>query len=589
MLASDKELCFTALGPSGAGKTTLLACMQKNFEELLPGYFYPADPKTFSTLNTAYKKLEAEANSQSIEFAVGVEGTSDLRQYAFTIKGKNANLPVRFFDFPGGWMNPHDESQAENYEQVINIVQRSMVILVAINTPYIMEYDGRYKDYAGVDEIQYVIKTSLINSDSNKLIIFVPIKCERYTSTSADSKQMRDKIKEVFDETLKLSTNPVYKDRLAVALLPVHTVGNARFSRFSIRNGEITQEVYLKNRSIKFSPKDADQPLRFAMSFLLNEFAKGQKNSLLKSLFSSNADLLEMGNFIRSEMKVDYEDFEILCGKEMITEAVKNTTSSNESSYSFKRQDLQHNSEYVNPNSKNDTARDSSYSFSKQDLQHNSEYVNPNSKNDTARDSSYSFSKQDLQHNSEYVNPASKNNTARDSSYSFSKQNLQHNTDIIKSPPKATGEGVTPKSSSRRYNLRKEEIIRITKKYGFKEIKPKYGLPDLEYEEGGEMKRAKWYTGSDFSFWGNWQASATFFTLGIKKTKYVLFGSTGFATFVMGGSLSFLDPFKQQKEDFMSYNELRNNPKVTYSYLRNRFKNFDDNFFNAVMELKDLE
>ncbi len=527
MLASDNELCFTALGPSGAGKTTLLACMHKNFEELLPGSFYPADGKTFSTLNTAYKTLEAEANSPSIEFEVGVEGTSDLRQYAFTIKGKNANLPVRFFDFPGGWMNPYDENQAENHEQVINIVQQSMVILVAINTPYIMEFDGRYKDYAGVDEIQHVIKTSLINSDSNKLIIFVPIKCERYTSTSADSKQMRDKIKEVFNETLKLSKNPVYKDRLAIALLPVHTVGNARFSRFSIRDEEVTQEVYLKNRSIKFSPKDADQPLRFAMSFLLNEFAKGQKNSLLKSLFSSNTDLLEMGDFIRSEMKVDSNDFEIICGRELITEPViSNRKSSNE--------ELKKNFE---------------------------DYF------DSERE---------------------KTNIANDSSYSFSKQDLQHNRDVIKSHQKADGEGVTLKSSSRRYNLSKEEIIRITTKYGFKEIQPKYDLPDLEYYDHGKMKIAKPYTSSDFSFWGNFQASATFFTCGLKKSKYAVFYSSAFSTFVIGGGLS-LNPSKQQNGDYMTYNELRNNPKVTYSYLKNRFKDFDDNFFNAVMELKELE
>ena len=92
------------------------------------------------------------------------------------------------------------------------------------------------------------------------------------------------------------------------------------------------------------------------------------------------------------------------------------------------------------------------------------------------------------------------------------------------------------------------------------------------------------YTCSDLSFWG--KASATFLTLGIKKSKYAFFGSKSFATFVMGGLGS---PSKLQITDAMSYNELRNNPKVTYSYLKNRFKDFDDNFFNAVMELKDLE
>jgi hypothetical protein len=213
-------------------------------------------------------------------------------------------------------MNPHDPSQSENYEQVIEIARRSMVILVAINTPYLMEYDGRYRDRAGVEEIEQVLKTSLQGDDTDKLILLVPIKCERYTRSREENRRMHDKVKEVFDGTLGLIQNPVYSGRLALALLPVHTVGNAQFSRFDISGGRITREVYLKNRSSRFSPKDADQPLRFAMSFLLNEFAIGH-SSLLHDIFSQD-DLREVGNFIRSGMKADDPNFEIFCGRNLI-------------------------------------------------------------------------------------------------------------------------------------------------------------------------------------------------------------------------------------------------------------------------------
>ena len=100
------ELIFTVLGPSGAGKTTLLSCMHKKFEEILPGSFYPADSKTFARLSKAYKKLEQAANNPDIEFGVPLEGTSDLREYEFTIRGKRKSVPVKFYDFPGIWMNP---------------------------------------------------------------------------------------------------------------------------------------------------------------------------------------------------------------------------------------------------------------------------------------------------------------------------------------------------------------------------------------------------------------------------------------------------------------------------------------------------
>ena len=312
---SNNELWFTALGPSGAGKTTLLACMHKNFEDMLPGSFYPSDPKTFSTLTKAYKKLEEEANSPSVEFGVALEGTSDLRQYAFTIKGRRKNVYVRFFDFPGGWMNPYDESQIENYNNVINIVQKSMVILVAVNTPYIMEFNGRYKDYASIEEIEHIIKMSMTNNNNDKLIIFVPIKCERYTRSPQDREKMLDRIKEIFSGTLRLPENPLYQEKLALAIMPIHTVGNAQFSRFEMENGNIVREVYLKNRSREFSPKDADQPLRYALSFLLSEFNK--RRSFFYWLFSRD-NMTEISNFIREDIKTYGDGFEIFCGRNLI-------------------------------------------------------------------------------------------------------------------------------------------------------------------------------------------------------------------------------------------------------------------------------
>ena len=316
---ADKELWFTALGPSGAGKTTLLACMHKRFEDILPGSFYPSDTKTFRTLTKAYKKLEEEADNPSIEFGVALQGTDNLREYAFTIKGKRKSVPVRFFDFPGGWINPYDESQIKNYERVISIVQKSMVIIAAVNMPYIMEYNGRYKDYAGVEEIEHVIKMSM-QDEKDKLILFVPIKCERYTRTPADREKLLAKIKENFSGTLKLIENPVYKDRLAIAVLPIHTVGNAQFSRFEMDGKNIIREIYLKNRSLKFSPKDADQPLRYAMSFLLSEFKKSSKGfwgSFLDFVFSRD-NMAEISSFIRNGIKADEEGFKIFCGRELI-------------------------------------------------------------------------------------------------------------------------------------------------------------------------------------------------------------------------------------------------------------------------------
>lgn len=332
---AENELWFTALGPSGAGKTTMLACMYKKFEEILPGSII-ADTGTFSTLQASYEKLREEANGPALEFGIGIENTENLREYAFTIKGKSANVPVRFFDFPGGWMDPA-KSQAENFKRVIDIVKRSRVIIVAVSTPYLMEARERYRKEARIDDIEYVIQNSMLDSEGSKLILIVPIKCEKYTRNDRDRAKLFAQIEKVFASTLTLASNPSYKDKLAVAVIPIHTVGNAQFSRFEAQEeGRLPREIYLKNRGMGFRPKDADQPLRYAISFLLNEFARDNSSSL-SGVFSRN-DIKELGDFIRNGMKTnDSDGIKIYCGRELITEMPDIVEGNN--SYMFKKQD----------------------------------------------------------------------------------------------------------------------------------------------------------------------------------------------------------------------------------------------------------
>lgn len=128
------EMKFAVLGPSGAGKTTLLACMAEEFERELPGMLVSADSFTFTSLNNAYKSLKREAeNPDKREFERSIAGTATLREFLFHVIGHGAYLPVRFYDFPGGWIIPSDS----NNKTVIDIVKSSAVIVVAINTPYL--------------------------------------------------------------------------------------------------------------------------------------------------------------------------------------------------------------------------------------------------------------------------------------------------------------------------------------------------------------------------------------------------------------------------------------------------------------------
>lgn len=365
--ASTKELRFTVLGPSGAGKTTMLACMYNEFEDLRSGMLIP-DPQTSHIMQLAYSKLRNSANSPSREFEIAIEGTEDIREYKFDIRGKSETLSIHFYDFPGKWMDPSHPS----YERVTEIAKQSHAILVAVNTPYVMEEDGVYAE-EGISgaTIQNIITNAY--QGKNKLILLVPIKCEKYTRSVASTKAMCERLKEkgIFKRTVGLMNNPMYEN-ITMAILPIHTVGNAEFDKFiKDKDGHITEEVYKKIPGKRFSPMDTEQPIRFVMSFLLNELARmkaeeakdakenpkaslggaavgaatgaaigsfipfigttigavvggligafgGNDDSAMKIL--QQKDFLELGDFIRQGMKLDDPRFEIIGGRDKLEE-----------------------------------------------------------------------------------------------------------------------------------------------------------------------------------------------------------------------------------------------------------------------------
>ena len=326
MAASD-EMQFAILGPSGAGKTTLLACMSAEFEEELPGAIFPAEADTFTTLNNAYNSLMRAANDSSKrEFDSGaISGTENVREFLFQIKGKRATLPVRFYDFPGGWISPYSPDN----DFVLDITMNSAVIIVAISTPYLMEFDGKYADQGcSVEGIEWIIEEALRrNSDKDRLILFVPIKCERYMETAEDRSNMSRVIRKAFAHTLQLTSNPLYKNKIAMALIPVQTVGNAKFKRFKIdENDCVTGEVYRKDQDKKrFCPENVEQPIRYMMSFLLAQFVENKKRRSLWHKFWSTVfmegNLTEIAEYIRKGIKTDNDPdagIEIFCGRELI-------------------------------------------------------------------------------------------------------------------------------------------------------------------------------------------------------------------------------------------------------------------------------
>ena len=235
-----------------------------------------------------------------------------------------------------------------------------------------MEENGLYAE-EGISgaTIQNIIANSY--QGGNKLILLIPIKCEKYTQSVANTQAMCSRLKEkgIFKRTVGLMNNPTYSD-MTMAILPVHTVGNAVFEKFiKDKDGRIQGEVYKKIPGKRFSPMDTEQPIRFVMSFLLNELARmkaaeakdakenpkaslggaavgaatgaaigsfipfigttigavvggligafgGSDDGAMKIL--QQKEFLELGDFIRQGMRLDDPRFEIIGGRDKLEE-----------------------------------------------------------------------------------------------------------------------------------------------------------------------------------------------------------------------------------------------------------------------------
>ena len=124
-----------------------------------------------------------------------MESTESLSEYVFTIRGSAGSTEAKFYDFPGGWMNPDN---AENFEHVRDILRKSMAVIAAVDTPYLMESGGKYKERARIPEMIHLLKMSLEDNSQDKLFLIVPIKCEKYTRTQKDREKLQAVLNEEF-------------------------------------------------------------------------------------------------------------------------------------------------------------------------------------------------------------------------------------------------------------------------------------------------------------------------------------------------------------------------------------------------------
>lgn len=280
------EIQVMMLGARRVGKTSMLASMYNSFSNVAAGTNLAMSKKGGKAVDDSLEHMKALFRSSHM-INDAVPGVSDFSQtqgfdkidFMLSIaRKKEKPRVIRFVDCSGEWINNRTKE-----DEVGEEIERSEVVIIAIDTVLLIEENGRYNRLNAVQPVtEFIINNmnpdAMVNS--KKMVLFVPMKCEKYYHQNNDSgsifyqKRMTaivDRIKEEYSQLLNFLTSPNNKKYFTVGILPVITLGGIEFDEFTIDNGKelLTEHIqYRYCEPDKFAPEFCDRPLIYSMLFV---------------------------------------------------------------------------------------------------------------------------------------------------------------------------------------------------------------------------------------------------------------------------------------------------------------------------------
>lgn len=243
------------MGGRRCGKTSALASL---FDQMVNGpvkdYFTVSDrtvleTKGFETQDSLndktlelINKLETNTGNSSL-FLVDNSPTYNVWHYNLRLQvpGKKREMDIEFCDIPGEYFeNSKEESKQQFKEETEALIKASDVFVIVVDTPYLMgSIEETTKDICPdsinlgtnrVKEIQNFL-TNIDNKDGKdaKMVIFVPLKCEKWAKEPNGLNRVTARLKEVYGTHI---CNLSAFEKMNISIIPMQTSGNIIFSEF---------------------------------------------------------------------------------------------------------------------------------------------------------------------------------------------------------------------------------------------------------------------------------------------------------------------------------------------------------------------
>lgn len=342
------------VGPRGVGKSSLLAAMYERLQPEFNDTGCRLAPVSTTGAQLAQRLGELKTLGDEFRSTGGLAGDANVRDYEFEIgpvRGK-PSLNLNFSDVPGRYYAA-DAARSET-ETVDEHLTRAVASVVAIDAPALMEEGGKYHDAINrPGQVRDLYQRVLSSADETRLVILAPVRCEAYLAVKQGKSRASELLAQVrkgYEGLLAVLRQKEFRDRVAVVITPVQTVGCVRFSRFETDSGHPVAVFRKFTHDAAYAPSDCEQPLRYILRYLLDlhaayyaqndgglldwlpDFVKDIAKDLLRGLplpdfftdalvqvFADNRHLQAAINKISRDLKRDGGGFAIVQGSAFFT------------------------------------------------------------------------------------------------------------------------------------------------------------------------------------------------------------------------------------------------------------------------------
>ena len=325
------------MGPPAVGKTTILTAVFNETKNSITDTMLKLTARgdTDTVLDQRLKELKAafkykeDVSTIGQTPGAGLAATFDESEFLFSfgILGKEPVLDMEIKDFPG-------ERVDDAPERVTQFIRESTAIFIAIDTPHMMEQGGKYNEVKNrTADITKFFQQAIYDIDKEKLVILIPLKCEKYQHEGR-MQEVLECTKKTYSELIRLFSQ---HGRICCSIAPIITLGGVEFDGFNLDAGGevmidecgVPEHVKFKyvSADAKYQPLFCSQPLYALLSFMAasyqrikdnGSFIEKLKNWLLDFFDSDDRLFSEVLKMEKHRISDDKElGFEVVCGGQL--------------------------------------------------------------------------------------------------------------------------------------------------------------------------------------------------------------------------------------------------------------------------------